>query len=230
MLSQEYPRLFSLSTKRETLDLMDNPDKRTIREIQLLLQAKGFKIGVTNGELDLQTAQSIAKAKNYLGLQYPCLISPKFVNLLYQLGRLGEFFSPTNGKGVLSSKYGHRENPIGKIQEFNHGVDLLIEDGSPVHAVDSGFVSSVSSVQSPTESFNGGYGCQVTLTHENGFFTDSVYSHLSAIHVIVGQSIGMGQVIARSGQSGNTKGVPKLHFQLNQQGISLDPTDLFPLP
>jgi len=68
-----------------------------------------------------------------------------------------------------------------------------------------------------------GYGQVVWLDHGGGTLT--VYAHLSAIRVRVGEGVRGGQVIGLSGQSGRASG-PHLHFEIWRWGREVDPVPL----
>ena len=69
-----------------------------------------------------------------------------------------------------------------------------------------------------------GYGYQVRIQHSDGSTT--IYAHIieGGLLVEAGQEVKMGDVIARSGNTGNSTG-PHLHFELWSDGYPLDPTN-----
>jgi murein DD-endopeptidase MepM/ murein hydrolase activator NlpD len=87
-----------------------------------------------------------------------------------------------------------------------NGVDLGAPVGSPVMAAASGVVTV-----SRTFGYNGGYGLYVVITHPNG--AQTLYAHLSAVQVGVGESVAQGQQIGNSGNSGRSTGA-HLHFEV----------------
>ena len=103
------------------------------------------------------------------------------------------------------------------------GVDLIIQQGTPVLAVQEGRVQRVDEID--------GYGLTVLIDHGRGW--SSLYSHLLKASVMVGDFVGAGQAIALVGESGNAS-TPHLHLELRQrtaQGTAaVDPTPHLPSP
>jgi murein DD-endopeptidase MepM/ murein hydrolase activator NlpD len=61
----------------------------------------------------------------------------------------------------------------------------------------------------------------VLVRHSNGYVT--AYAHASEILVKRGDQVKRGQVIARSGQTGNVSS-PQLHFEIRKGANPVDPT------
>ena len=68
--------------------------------------------------------------------------------------------------------------------------------------------------------WDAGYGNYVIVEHENDWQT--LYAHCSEILVYSGQSVSMGDVIAKSGATGEVTG-PHLHFELRKDGTFYNP-------
>jgi murein DD-endopeptidase MepM/ murein hydrolase activator NlpD len=100
---------------------------------------------------------------------------------------------------------------------WHTGVDLSAPVGTPVTAALGGNV-----IFRGWNSF--GYGYTVVLAH--GPFT-SLYGHLSGFNVGCGQTVQPGQIIAFTGNSGNSSG-PHLHFEVRYNDIPQDPTTILP--
>ena len=98
------------------------------------------------------------------------------------------------------------------------GIDIAALTGDPVYAADSGVVVYAGAI-------SGGYGNMVMIDHGNGYQT--LYAHLSAINVLCGSSVYQGQVIARSGSTGNSTG-PHLHFEVRFMGGFINPWFVLP--
>ena len=122
----------------------------------------------------------------------------------------GEFSAPVNGR--ISSGFGYRNSP-GGIGSTNHkGIDIAVPLNSDVAAADGGKVVSAT--------WSGGYGYMVTIDHGNGRRTQ--YAHLNGYYVQKGDSVSKGQIIAKSGSTGNSTG-PHLHFEVRENGTPVNP-------
>lgn len=110
---------------------------------------------------------------------------------------------------TISSGYFVRPISSGVRSQGIHGnnaVDIAAPVGTTVVASASGKV-----VVSRSGGYNGGYGTYVVLSHDNG--TQTLYAHMNANHVTVGQSVSQGQTIGTIGMTGRTTG-PHVHFEV----------------
>jgi len=114
--------------------------------------------------------------------------------------------------GVVSSKYGYRNDPFTRKSKFHKGIDIACPTGSTVVASASGRVIYTGE--------KGGYGNTVMVEHENGYIT--LYGHLSTISVKYGDRVDKGEKIALSGQTGRVTG-PHLHFEVKRRGKNITP-------
>ena len=127
-------------------------------------------------------------------------------------GTVGGYIWPCNGIRWITSMFGGRQSP-GGIGSTNHkGVDIGTPSGTPVLAAKAGKVSWAS--------WNGGYGNCVIVSHGRG--NSTLYGHLSSYNVKVGDMVSQGQVIAYSGNTGNSTG-PHLHFGVMENDTWVDP-------
>lgn len=94
------------------------------------------------------------------------------------------------------------------------GVDYMSDVGTPVRSAAPGRIIKTS------VGWSGGYGNQILVDHGGGRVTR--YAHLSSINVDVGQSVGQGEVIGYSGNTGRSTG-PHLHFELILGGSPVSP-------
>jgi len=121
-------------------------------------------------------------------------------------GALPTFRWPVRGKVITS--YGAKTN--GKS---NDGINLAVPEGTPVKAAEDGVVAYAGNELK-------GYGNLVLVRHSNGYVT--AYAHASELMVKRGDNIKRGQVIAKSGQSGEV-GSPQLHFEIRKGSSPVDP-------
>lgn len=106
---------------------------------------------------------------------------------------------------------GYYERPIlGGIKtqsiHGHNGIDLSSSYGSAILASAAGEV-----IISKSSGWNGGYGSYIVVKHDNG--TQTLYAHLSATLVSVGDVVGQGQVIGHMGSTGESTGT-HLHFEV----------------
>jgi murein DD-endopeptidase MepM/ murein hydrolase activator NlpD len=121
-------------------------------------------------------------------------------------GALPTFRWPVRGKVITA--YGAKAN--GKA---NDGINLAVPEGTPVKAAEDGVVAYSGNELK-------GYGNLVLIRHANGYVT--AYAHASELLVKRGDTIKRGQVIAKSGQSGEV-GSPQLHFEIRKGSSPVDP-------
>jgi murein DD-endopeptidase MepM/ murein hydrolase activator NlpD len=121
-------------------------------------------------------------------------------------GALPTFRWPVRGKVITA--YGAKAN--GKA---NDGINLAVPEGTPVKAAEDGVVAYSGNELK-------GYGNLVLVRHSNGYVT--AYAHASELMVKRGDAIKRGQIIAKSGQSGEV-GSPQLHFEIRKGSTPVDP-------
>jgi len=104
--------------------------------------------------------------------------------------------------------YGAKTN--GKV---NDGINLAVPEGTPIKAADDGVVAYAGNELK-------GYGNLVLVRHSNGYVT--AYAHASELDVKRGDVVKRGQVIAKSGQTGEVQS-PQLHFEIRKGSTPVDP-------
>ena len=126
----------------------------------------------------------------------------------------GGFMYPVPGYRGISSYFGWRFNN----SDFHTGVDFTGAgvNGKSVVASNSGMVSFTKT----TFVAGKGYGKYIIIDHGGGYST--LYGHLSAINVSVGDYVAKGQNIANVGSTGWSTG-PHLHFEVRINGEPKNP-------
>ena len=115
-----------------------------------------------------------------------------------------EFRWPARGRIIEAFKAGG-----------NDGINIAVPEGTSVRAAESGVVAYAGSELK-------GYGNLVLIRHPNGFVT--AYANNGELDVKRGETVKRGQIIAKSGQSGNVNS-PQLHFELRKGSTPVDPTN-----
>ncbi len=95
----------------------------------------------------------------------------------------------------------------------NEGIDISVPEGTAVHAAENGVVIYVGDEISS-------YGKLVLIRHEDDFV--SAYAHNRNYEVKKGDRVRRGQIIARSGKTGNAER-PKVHFELRKNSSPVNP-------
>ncbi len=112
------------------------------------------------------------------------------------------------------------EPAFGPYPHFHTGIDMAAPLGTPVMAAAAGVVVAVGHTAV-------GYGNYVVVAHGGGIQT--LYGHLLATTVTVGQSVVRGQEIGMEGSTGFSTG-PHCHFELRVDGAVVDPMPYLPIP
>ena len=115
-------------------------------------------------------------------------------------------------EGRVGSGFGEREDPFNGEGAFHSGIDIEAPYGTPVRATADGEVSGAA--------MGAGYGRAVVLNHGHDVMT--LYGHLSAIAVLPGQHVILGQVIGYVGQTGRATG-PHMHNEVRVHNVPVNP-------
>lgn len=107
-----------------------------------------------------------------------------------------------------------KNNPPAEADQmqFHKGLDIAVPFGSDVVATAAGTVIFAGE--------KGGYGNCVIVSHGNGLAT--LYGHLSQLVAKTNDKIKVGQVIAKSGNSGRSTG-PHLHYEVHKNNTPVNP-------
>ena len=97
------------------------------------------------------------------------------------------------------------------------GIDIAVVSGTPVQATQCGIVTFAGWS-------NVGYGYLVVIQHDT---YATYYAHNSVLLVQPGDKVGLGQVIASSGSTGDSTG-PHVHYETRVDGVAVNPLTSFP--
>lgn len=125
----------------------------------------------------------------------------------------------------ITSEYGIRTvKRMSKRGSHHHGgVDFRAPVGTPINSFQRGIVTEVGS--------NGKCGKYIEMKLDSGLYC--LYCHLSSVDVKKDDKIEKGKLIAKSGQSGNSRNNPHLHFVIKKEqglGKGSDVNPMFYLP
>lgn len=115
-------------------------------------------------------------------------------------------------KGILTSAYGYRKDPVSGERALHRAVDLSTAPGQPVIATADGIVLRAER--------SGRLGNAVVIAHGFGFTTR--YGHLSRYEVEAGQRVARGEVIGYVGNTGRATGY-HLHYEVLADGTPVNP-------
>jgi murein DD-endopeptidase MepM/ murein hydrolase activator NlpD len=111
-------------------------------------------------------------------------------------------------RGRIIAGFGPKPNG-----QQNDGIDVAVPENTPIKAAEDGVVAYAGNELK-------GYGNLVLVRHPNGYVT--AYAHAKELMVKRGDQIKRGEVIAKSGQSGNVD-APQLHFEVRKGSAPVDP-------
>ena len=121
-------------------------------------------------------------------------------------------------KGVISSTFGARQDPVYGGGAFHEGLDIANDTGTTIVATAAGTVTYAA--------YAGGYGSLIEIDHGNGFITK--YGHNSALLVQAGMTVKKGQSIALMGSTGKSTG-SHVHYEVRVNGVATDPLLFLPI-
>ena len=115
-------------------------------------------------------------------------------------------------RGIITSRFGPRIDPINGEPSFHSGVDIKNNPGTKITATADGVVE--------VTGHDNGHGNFIEINHGNKFQTS--YLHLKKELVKQGQTVKRGQVIGLMGNTGRSTGA-HLHYEIRYRDKLLDP-------
>lgn len=122
-------------------------------------------------------------------------------------------------KGVITSNFGTRIDPVYGGSATHEGLDIANDYGTPIIATAAGTVTFA-------DATSGGYGNLVEIDHGNGFVTR--YGHNSVLLVHAGMQVKQGDTIALMGSTGKSTG-SHVHYEVDINGVAVDPLLFLPI-
>lgn len=224
-----------LQAELTQLQTLETQQKKSMAQLEAKVAETRYELW----RLNTQSAQLAKQITDMLTQQEDALIAAAMQAVWAQV----QLWSQSNSVGQIAMSAGHStkyrfiwpepqaqisqpfgpsqlvlEPPYAGYPHFHTGIDLVEPFGSPVYAADDGIVALVGTSTS-------GYGNYVVIAHSGGL--DTLYGHLSAALVKVGQTVNQGQPVGLEGSTGNSTG-PHLHFELRINQRPIDPTLYLP--
>ncbi len=119
---------------------------------------------------------------------------------------------PVKAAFRFTSGFGVRRDPINGRSRMHSGTDFASRPGTPVLSTAEGVVTFAG--------WQSGYGRVVKVRHAFGF--ETVYAHMSAARVKVGDRVARGDRIGDMGSTGRSTGT-HLHYEVRLNGKPVNP-------
>jgi hypothetical protein len=183
-----------------------------VAALQFLLAWHGFPSAAIDGDLGLHTDRALRRFQRWAGLRPDGVAGTSTLAALRRAPATCPIALAWPVEAPLGNGFGPRGN------HFHAGIDLLARAGTAVGAAAPGRVAYAGRIA-------GGWGRLVVVAHARRVRT--LYAHLSAVAVDVGERVGTGSRVGAVGASGNATG-PHLHFEVRLGGAAVDPTTALP--
>lgn len=115
-------------------------------------------------------------------------------------------------KGIVTSGFGARRDPITGRRTFHPAVDIAAPPGQEVRAPADGLVTRAGRI--------GGLGNAVYVSH--GFGIATRFGHMSRLEVQPGQRVERGELLGYVGSTGRSTGY-HLHYEVHVDGQAINP-------
>jgi len=178
-----------------------------VAKLQFQLAWHGFPSGTMDGRFGEHVESAVRQFQRWTALAQDGRAGPEVIARLRTLPPK----SPIALSPPLEVTAGDRFGPRGA--RFHTGVDYSAPIGTPVAAAGAGIVTYAGPLA-------GGWGKVITIGH--GADVRTMYAHLSAIRVQVGERVDAGETVGRVGKTGNASGA-HLHFEVRVRGAAVDP-------
>lgn len=166
----------------------------------------------TTKKLDVLMKQTVVQSKSLDEIEY-------LVNDKEELLEAIPSIQPVKNEDLkrMASGFGYRTDPFTKKRKMHYGMDFTAKRGTPVYASGNGVVKRADNRSS-------GYGRHIRIDH--GFGYVSLYAHLNAYNVRVGEKVKRGDVIGFVGSTGRSVG-PHLHYEILKNNQKINPLNFY---
>lgn len=176
-------------------------------------------LNMTNSEIAVSTTKKMDQIKKELYIQSKSY--DDLVNMAKNKEQMLEHLpsiQPVANKDLtrIASGFGYRIDPIYHTRRFHAGMDFTAPIGTDVYATANGTISFAGWEQ--------GYGNCIKIDHGYGY--ETLYGHLSAIEVHIGEAVKRGAVIGLVGSTGKSTG-PHLHYEVHYKGEIMNPSNYY---
>ena len=178
-------------------------------QVQLTAQLAILVTNTNQTEADFATGVEIARQAEAAALAAQLAAAPR-------AGQISSAGWARPAGGHISSPYGYRIDPYNGAYALHTGTDLAAGCGTPIYAAHSGTVVLTGPY--------GGYGNYIRIQNDGDGSYETAYGHIidGGTLVSIGQSVQVGQNIARVGNTGMSTGC-HLHFEIHHNGGTQDP-------
>jgi murein DD-endopeptidase MepM/ murein hydrolase activator NlpD len=183
-----------------------------VAALQFLLAWHGFPSAAMDGVLGFHTDRALRRFQRWAGLPADGVAGASTIAALRRPPAACPIVLAWPVEAPVGNGFGPRGN------HFHAGIDLLAGGGAPVRAAAPGRVAYAGPLA-------GGWGRLVVVAHARRVRT--LYAHLAAVDVEVGEHVVAGARVGTVGASGNATG-PHLHFEVRLRGAAVDPATALP--
>lgn len=233
-LDELMKKMEEIEAEKQAYEIMRNElndDKANLEESKAELQSSINEIESSKSELDSEAAECNALMKKLASqsAEYQEAIETNREELQQVENEIrAAAAAASGGNGQIAGSTGNGSGQLGYPTDsrsisagypyyrsggYHGGIDFPVSTGSNVYAAAAGTVILV-------KHLGYSYGNYLVIDHGNGLST--LYAHNSSILVSVGQQVSRGQVVAKSGSTGNSTG-PHCHFETRVNGSRVNP-------
>lgn len=234
ILDKLMTKMEEIEAKKQELEIKRNElneDKANLEKDKKSLQESINEIDASKSELDAEAAEcnEVMRKLASKTSEYMELIETNQEQLREVEDEIRRAaMAASSGSGSIGGSTGSGSGQLGYPTDsrtvsagypnyssgaYHGGIDFPVSTGSNIYAAADGTVILV-------KYLNYSYGYHLVIDHGNGLST--LYAHNSQILVGVGEHVSRGQVVAKSGSTGNSTG-PHCHFEVRVNGNRVSP-------